>query len=91
MQLCKPLYVRTAERVLYGLKLSGTSFCSISGPLDFERVDYFAQEKRSVLKAQTERRLAAVLVADVVGYTRLMGRDDFGDACAPEGHPARAR
>ena len=25
-----------------------------------------------------ERRLAAILVADVVGYSRLMGRDEAG-------------
>jgi len=29
-------------------------------------------------KTKTERRLAAVLAADVVGYTRLMGRDEAG-------------
>ena len=28
--------------------------------------------------ARAERRLAAILVADVVGYSRLMGRDDAG-------------
>ena len=28
--------------------------------------------------ARLERRLAAILVADVVGYSRLMGRDDAG-------------
>ena len=27
---------------------------------------------------RAERRLAAILVADVVGYSRLMGRDDAG-------------
>jgi class 3 adenylate cyclase/TolB-like protein len=31
-----------------------------------------------VREPQTERRLAAVLAADVVGYTRLMGRDEAG-------------
>ena len=28
--------------------------------------------------SRAERRLAAILVADVVGYSRLMGRDDAG-------------
>src|SRR6476619_2587112 len=28
--------------------------------------------------ARLERRLAAIMVADVVGYSRLMGRDDAG-------------
>ena len=28
--------------------------------------------------SRAERRLAAILVADVVGYSRLMGRDDTG-------------
>ena len=31
-----------------------------------------------MFKGRTERRLAAVLAADVVGYTRLMGRDEPG-------------
>ena len=31
-----------------------------------------------MLKPKTGRRLAAVLAADVVGYTRLMGRDEAG-------------
>jgi class 3 adenylate cyclase/TolB-like protein/Tfp pilus assembly protein PilF len=30
------------------------------------------------VEAQTERRLAAVLAVDTVGYTRLMGRDEVG-------------
>jgi adenylate cyclase len=30
------------------------------------------------VKTQTERRLAAVLAVDTVGYTRLMGRDEVG-------------
>ena len=31
-----------------------------------------------MLKSQTERRLGAILAADVVGYTRLMGSDETG-------------
>ena len=31
-----------------------------------------------MLNSKTERRLAAVLAVDVVGYTRLMGRDEAG-------------
>jgi adenylate cyclase len=32
----------------------------------------------AVLKERTERRLAAVLAADVVAYARLMGQDEAG-------------
>ena len=31
------------------------------------------------MKQPVERRLAAILAADVVGYSRLMGVDDGGD------------
>ncbi len=31
-----------------------------------------------------ERRLAAILVADVVGYSRLMGEDEEGTLAGPE-------
>src|SRR6202171_2313231 len=33
-----------------------------------------------------ERRLAAILVADVAGYSRLMGRDDEGTLAQFKGH-----
>ena len=37
----------------------------------------------------TSRRLAAILAADVVGYSRLMGQDETGTAKAVrEGHEA---
>ena len=32
-----------------------------------------------------ERRLAAILAADVVGYSRLMGRDEVGTLARLEG------
>ena len=35
--------------------------------------------------AQVERRLAAILAADVVGYSRLMGGDEEGTLGAPQG------
>ena len=35
-------------------------------------------EDREVLVAREQRRLAAIVAADVVGYSRLMGRDDSG-------------
>jgi len=35
---------------------------------------------------QVERRLAAILVADVVGYSRLMGRDEFGTVALLKKH-----
>ena len=31
---------------------------------------------------RVQRRLAAILVADVVGYSRLMGLDEAGTICA---------
>ncbi|MFQ5953506.1 MAG: hypothetical protein ACE5JZ_00410 [Kiloniellales bacterium] len=33
-----------------------------------------------------ERRLAAILAADVVGYSRLMGEDDAGRLAALKAH-----
>jgi adenylate cyclase len=33
-----------------------------------------------------ERRLAAILAADVVGYSRLMGRDEAGTLAALKAH-----
>ena len=36
------------------------------------------QERNLVLDAPARRRLAAILVADVVGYSRLMGEDEDG-------------
>ncbi len=33
-----------------------------------------------------ERRLAAILAADVVGYSRLMGADEAGTLAALKGH-----
>ena len=32
----------------------------------------------SVEKLHVERRLAAILIADIVGYSRLMGMDEAG-------------
>jgi class 3 adenylate cyclase len=36
---------------------------------------------------RVERRLAAILAADVAGYSRLMGEDEEGTLAAPEGAP----
>jgi hypothetical protein len=36
-----------------------------------------------------ERRLAAILAADVVGYSRLMEQDDAGTLAALKGSPQR--
>ena len=35
-------------------------------------------ETREVLLAREQQKLAAILAADVVGYSRLMGRDESG-------------
>jgi TolB-like protein/class 3 adenylate cyclase/Tfp pilus assembly protein PilF len=41
------------------------------------RVNFFAPSlERSVERERVERRLTAILMADVVGYSRLMGADD---------------
>ena len=40
---------------------------------------------------RVERRLAAILAADVAGYSRLMGADEEGTLAAAEGDPARTR
>jgi TolB-like protein/Tfp pilus assembly protein PilF len=39
-----------------------------------------------VVEQRAERRLAAILAADVVGYSRLMGADEAGTARAFRGH-----
>ena len=47
--------------------------------------------------AREQRKLAAILAADVVGYSRLMGRDESGTLARPREHhkerlePALAR
>src|ERR1051325_6381969 len=39
------------------------------------------------MKAErVERRLAAILAADVAGYSRLMGQDEAGTLARPRGH-----
>jgi class 3 adenylate cyclase len=35
-----------------------------------------------------ERRLAAILAADVVGYSRLMGEDEVGTLQADDAQPS---
>ncbi len=35
---------------------------------------------------RTQRRLAAILAADVVGYSRLMGADEAGTLAALKAH-----
>jgi TolB-like protein len=42
--------------------------------------------ERTVGEQRLERRLAAILAADVVGYSRLMGADEAGTARALRGH-----
>jgi TolB-like protein/class 3 adenylate cyclase len=37
-----------------------------------------AREQRAVVEQRVERRLAAILAADVVGYSRLMAADEIG-------------
>jgi adenylate cyclase len=42
-------------------------------------------------EARVERRLAAILAADVAGYSRLMGADEVGTLAALKGASARDR
>ena len=37
-------------------------------------------------ESRTARRLAAILAADVAGYSRLMGADEEGTLAALKGH-----
>ena len=39
-----------------------------------------------MVEARVERRLAAILAADVVGYSRLMGTDEAGTLAALKRH-----
>ena len=39
-------------------------------------------------ETRTNRRLAAILAADVVGYSRLMGSDEGGTLAALKAHRA---
>ena len=41
-------------------------------------------------EGRVERRLAAILAADIVGYSRLMGEDEAGTARALREHRAAA-
>jgi class 3 adenylate cyclase len=40
-------------------------------------------------RARVERRLTAILAADVVGYSRLMDADEEGTLAAVESDPVR--
>jgi hypothetical protein len=42
-------------------------------------------EGAALATERVERRLAAILAADVAGYSRLMGADEEGTTCAAEG------
>jgi class 3 adenylate cyclase len=42
------------------------------------------------MKQPVERRLAAILAADVAGYSRLMGADEGGTLDRQQGAPAPA-
>jgi hypothetical protein len=46
---------------------------------------------RKWLPARVERRLAAILAADIAGYSRLMSADEVGTLAALKAHRARDR
>ena len=50
-------------------------------PISF-RVKPAAEIGRNAPLAREQRKLAAILAADVVGYSRLMGRDESGTLAA---------
>ncbi|MGV7218851.1 adenylate/guanylate cyclase domain-containing protein [Bradyrhizobium sp. UFLA05-112] len=56
----------------------------VSKPLWFDAQS--ASARASVVGGRVERRLAAVLAADVAGYSRLMGADEVGTARAVREH-----
>jgi adenylate cyclase len=49
---------------------------AITGSRSFERLNWTG--RKLVLEERVERRLAAILFADVVGYSRLTGQDEVG-------------
>ena len=51
---------------------------------------YVAQSFQQLEPVPMERRLTAILAADVVGYSRLMGLDEAGTLAALKAHRARA-
>ena len=42
------------------------------------RSNVLVREKSSLVEDRVDRRLAAILAADIAGYSRLMGTDDEG-------------
>jgi adenylate cyclase len=43
-------------------------------------------DNQAMAVAREQRKLAAILAADVVGYSRLMGRDESGTLARPREH-----
>src|SRR5215468_11479916 len=58
-----------------------------SGQLNLRGAPRASRFRRSTLSGErVERRLAAILAADVAGYSRLMGLDEEGTLAALKGH-----
>ncbi|NKB48179.1 MAG: hypothetical protein GKS02_02325 [Alphaproteobacteria bacterium] len=55
-------------------------------PIDFRR--NIAQKARRMADERVQRRLAAILAADMVGYSRLMGADENGTIARQRAHRA---
>src|SRR5215471_20308487 len=51
---------------------------------------YHPSRRGRAMKQPVERRLAAILAADIAGYSRLMGLDEAGTAQALRQHHAAA-
>ena len=49
---------------------------------------FFRRAERTLEKARVERHLAAILAADVAGYSRLMGADEVGTLARLRTHRA---
>src|ERR1700755_3208833 len=49
-------------------------------------VPYASGKRRRMEEDRVERRLAAILAADVAGYSRLMGNDEEGTLAALKTH-----
>ena len=60
-------------------------------PAQRERIHRGPAQSRSPRTMTAARRLAAILAADVVGYSRLMGEDEAGTARAVSEHREAAR
>jgi class 3 adenylate cyclase len=88
-----PVLVTRTFRAVLGVRSSGVFF---SRPISYDRVSclvlrpaartHFAVMERPLEPERVERRVTAILAADVVGYSRLIGKDDEGTLARLKAH-----